>query len=65
MGKMLPFESYASKCSSQSHGCWALQGKPLSDAKRHECEWKLLPPRKVHPDVLQSLKQVSLYATAP
>ncbi len=35
-----------------------MQGRPLSDVKPHECRWKLLPPRKVHPAVLQSLKQV-------
>ena len=50
---------------ARCHGCWGLQGMPLSDAKRHEVEWKLLPPRKVHPDVLRSLKQVSQYAAAP
>ena len=36
----------------------SVQGRLLSDVKPHERRWKLLPPRKVHPAVLQSLKQV-------
>ncbi|CAL5225176.1 g7957 [Coccomyxa viridis] len=40
------------------------QGRLLSDVKPHERRWKLLPPRKVHPAVLQSLKQVDFVGHA-